>query len=102
MKHSNSGNEIPLEKERPLLLPAHALPCDKIIEGLLTDLQNGLNSADAQSRLKKYGRNELESGHNVQPLLILLHQVTNAMMIVSHISYIFKHAGFLTAMFRFS
>lgn len=88
MKRPNERKDTPLEMEKEsgkqhLTLRAHTMPSDEIIKELSTDPQHGLSLVEAQTRLSIYGRNELESSVDVQPMLVLLHQVTNAMMIVS-------------------
>lgn len=62
--------------------PPHALSYEAVSDEIGADTENGLSAAEAQSRLEKYGRNELDDGPGVQPVRILIRQVANAMMLV--------------------
>ena len=62
--------------------PAHALSSEAVSDEIGADTENGLSPTEAQSRLEKFGRNELDDGPGVQPLKILIRQVANAMMLV--------------------
>jgi len=66
-----------------LTKPAHALDASVLCKELESDPIDGLSATKAQSRTTEYGKNELLSGPGVQPLKILLHQVANAMILVS-------------------
>jgi magnesium-transporting ATPase (P-type) len=63
--------------------PAHSLGAEDVIKELYSEAEQGLRPDEAKNRLAKYGNNELESGGGVQPLKILLRQVSNARMLVS-------------------
>ncbi|KAH8820653.1 potassium/sodium efflux P-type ATPase [Xylogone sp. PMI_703] len=70
------------QANKPLSLPAHALPVDQFISEIKTNPQDGLTSEEAQARLQEYGVNELDNGPGVQPLKILIRQIANAMILV--------------------
>ncbi len=40
-------------------ISAHSENIDKVIDAMGTSIENGLSEAEAQSRLEKYGKNEL-------------------------------------------
>ncbi len=60
----------------------YQLENDQVLENLNTDPQNGLSSNEAQSRLEKYGPNELVEEGAKSPLLILWDQMKELMVIV--------------------
>lgn len=66
----------------PLSRPAHALSYSRVIEEVGCDGEEGLTTAGAQERHKKYGNNDLGEGGKVSPGKILLRQVANAMTLV--------------------
>jgi P-type Na+/K+ transporter len=72
------------QSNSPLSKPAHALSWEDVLKELGTDAMNGLDSAEAESREKKFGPNELEGAEGVQPLKIIIAQIANAMTLVSH------------------
>lgn len=69
---------LPLE----LSNPAHLLPANEVVQQLQTDPDNGLSNEEAQSRLTKFGLNELLGGGGVNAGQILMRQVFNAMVLV--------------------
>lgn len=71
------------EVKEPLETPAHSLPFDEVIKLLNTDPDQGLNKGEAEKRNGVYGDNALEEGPGVQPMKILVHQVANALTLVS-------------------
>lgn len=70
------------QSNSPLSKPAHALSWEDVLKELGTDAMNGLDSAEAESREKKFGPNELEGAEGVQPLKIIIAQIANAMTLV--------------------
>ena len=71
------------EVKEPLDTPAHSLSFDEVVKALDTDADNGLTKAEAEKRNGVYGDNALEEGPGVQPMKILVHQVANALTLVS-------------------
>ncbi|KAH7094985.1 hypothetical protein FB567DRAFT_623306 [Paraphoma chrysanthemicola] len=70
------------QSNRPLSLPAHGLTVAQIVDELSTETWNGLNDAEAKSRLEDYGPNELGEAEGVSVVKILIAQVANAMTLV--------------------
>ncbi|EHL01962.1 putative Sodium transport ATPase 5 [Glarea lozoyensis 74030] len=81
-KSDESETHVSGQANKPLSLPPHALPSNKFIEELAVNVEDGLTSAEAKTRLEQYGDNSLDEGPGVQPAKILLKQVANAMMLV--------------------
>ncbi|KAL8984371.1 MAG: hypothetical protein Q9177_004717 [Variospora cf. flavescens] len=81
-KEDSNESHVSGQANKPLSLPAHALPYHAVSEELGANVQDGLTAADAKSRLEEYGRNELDDGPGVQPAKILVRQIANAMMLV--------------------
>jgi Na+-exporting ATPase len=79
---------VPLEghvsgqSNKPLSQPPHSLTLEKTVSELQTETWNGLNDAEARSRLDEYGPNELGEMEGVSPIKILIAQVANAMTLV--------------------
>jgi hypothetical protein len=63
--------------------PPHAVPFEQVLEKLSVDHNNGLSIDEAKARMAKYGPNQLDEGPGVQPFRILVHQVANALTLVS-------------------
>jgi magnesium-transporting ATPase (P-type) len=63
--------------------PAHSLPFDEVLKLLTTDPESGLSKSEVEKRTSTYGENMLEEGPGVQPMKILVHQVANALTLVS-------------------
>lgn len=76
----------PRSREGPMLQqlsrPAYLLATGEIVQQLETDPENGLSDEEAQSRITKYGLNELEAGGGVSATRILMKQIFNAMVLV--------------------
>lgn len=70
------------QSNKPLTLPAHAVPHTQLAAELETDPLTGLSTSEAASRLAHYGRNELGEAEGPQPLRIIAAQVANAMTLV--------------------
>ncbi|KAL8957137.1 MAG: hypothetical protein Q9193_005509, partial [Seirophora villosa] len=81
-KQDSNESHVSGQSNKPISLPAHALPHNAVADELGADVQDGLTAADASSRLEEYGRNELDDGPGVQPAKILVRQIANAMMLV--------------------
>jgi Na+-exporting ATPase len=64
-------------------LPAHSLPISTVVTQLSTRLEDGLTASEATHRLQIYGPNKLDSDDGVSIIKILVHQIANAMMLVS-------------------
>ena len=78
--HPRSGQgPVPLE----LSNSPHLLSADEVAQQLQTDPDNGLSDEEAQSRLTKFGLNELLGGDGVSIGRILAGQIFNAMTLVS-------------------
>ncbi|KAL1960577.1 hypothetical protein VTO42DRAFT_7156 [Malbranchea cinnamomea] len=61
---------------------AHTLAADHIARILDVDLQNGLNNAEAASRLARDGPNKVKSAEGISMWKILLRQVSNSLTLV--------------------
>lgn len=70
------------QSNKPLSRPAHALPYTKVIEETGCNPEDGLTVAEAESRHREFGNNDLGEDGGVQPGKILLRQVANAMTLV--------------------
>ncbi|MCJ1246471.1 hypothetical protein MMC30_003679 [Trapelia coarctata] len=77
-----TGTQVPGQGNKPLSAPPHALSYDAVSNEIGANVQDGLTTKEAKSRLERYGRNELDDGPGVQPVKILIRQVANAMMLV--------------------
>ncbi|KAI9766898.1 MAG: hypothetical protein M1840_006195 [Geoglossum simile] len=62
---------------------AHAIEFDTIAKGLEVNLQHGLSTAEAASRLARDGPNKLEEDEGVSVWKVLLRQVSNSLTMVS-------------------
>lgn len=62
---------------------AHCIPFDDVLHQLSVGQESGLSEYEAKSRKAQYGPNQLDEGPGVQPLRILIHQVANALTLVS-------------------
>lgn len=82
-KNLDNVENVPGQANKPMSRPAHCLRPDEVSQELSANLRDGLSGNEAESRLKEYGRNELDEGQGVQPLKILIRQVANAMMLVN-------------------
>ena len=49
----------------------------------IEDAEHGLNKKDIESRRQEYGQNQLEGGDEISIWKIMLHQIANAMTLVS-------------------
>lgn len=67
----------------PIDIPAHSLPFEAVLKELTTEPDVGLSDAEVLERRKLYGENALNEGSKVSPLTILIHQVANALTLVS-------------------
>ena len=67
---------------RPALENAHALPLSEVLARLASDPARGLSAAEAQSRLQRWGRNELPSAPGVPPWLRLLAQFNSPLVLL--------------------
>ena len=79
--------------EEALSRPAHSLTLAQVAEELQTATVTGLTSEEAESRLTRYGSNDVGEEKGVKPLEILVAQVANAMTLVRSILYISSDAG---------
>lgn len=87
-KHKSNAEPGTGQPSLSLSLPAHALSCASVKTELNTNLDDGLSKAECARRLELFGKNELDDGPGVQPIKILIHQIANAMILVSHTSYL--------------
>src|SRR5215813_2389442 len=70
----------------------HSLSVDDVVKRLSTDLQKGLDSGEASSRLAKYGPNRLPEGKKRGPFMRFLSQFNNILV------YVLLGAGFTKLM----
>lgn len=66
-----------------LEVPAHTLPFEDVLQKLAVQQDSGLSDNDVKTRKDMYGANQLDEGPGVQPFRILVHQVANALTLVS-------------------
>jgi Na+-exporting ATPase len=71
------------QSNEPLSKPAHALTFTQVVEETKCNPDDGLNTAEAKSRLERLGSNDLGDDGGVSPGKILLRQVANSMTLVS-------------------
>lgn len=70
----------PQEKRTPS--DWHTLTQDALLEQFKVNIRDGLDAAEVQTRLEKYGPNELEDKGTKSPFLILWEQITDPLVIV--------------------
>ena len=70
----------------------HAMAADEVVKELITNTEKGLATAEASSRLQKYGPNRLPEGKKRGPLLRFLSQFNNVLV------YVLLGAGFIKLM----
>jgi len=70
----------------------HGMPAGEVVKQLRTDVQKGLDPAEAASRLEKYGPNRLPEGKKRGPLMRFLSQFNNVLV------YVLLGAGFTKMM----
>jgi magnesium-transporting ATPase (P-type) len=70
------------QADEPLPALPHAMSIEQLLEEANTDTLRGLTAAEAQSRLEKYGPNELDDSPGISTIKILVRQVANAMTLV--------------------
>jgi P-type Ca2+ transporter type 2C len=58
------------------------MEADQVLGELKTDLHSGLSSEEVQSRLAKYGPNELKKEERTSPLTLFLNQFKNVLIII--------------------
>ncbi len=61
--------------------PWHSIPVEKILKELQTS-PKGLSSEEAQKRLEKYGKNEIEKKAKINPLKIFISQFTDFLILI--------------------
>jgi len=81
-KHPRAPEHVSGQANKPLSQPPHALSSSDFISEIQAVPEDGLTSAEAESRLETYGTNELDDGPGVQPIKILIRQIANAMILV--------------------
>ena len=74
--------QTPPSSQTPLSAPAHSLPDTTVLHELAVNPEDGLSSQEAQSRLQKWGTNELEGDEGISLAKIIIRQIANAMMLV--------------------
>jgi magnesium-transporting ATPase (P-type) len=72
--------------------PWHAMSADAAVERLATDIQNGLDAAEAAKRLQMYGPNRLPEGKRQGSFMRFLSQLNNVLI------YVLLGAGFIKMM----
>jgi P-type Na+/K+ transporter len=77
-KKKNAG-PLPYDLE----VPAHTLPFEDVVQKLEVQPDSGLSDSHVKTRKEMYGPNQLDEGPGVQPFRILVHQVANALTLVS-------------------
>ena len=70
----------------------HAMAADEVVKELITNTERGLGTAEASSRLQKYGPNRLPEGKKRGPLPRFLSQFNNVLV------YVLLGAGFIKLM----
>ena len=70
----------------------HALKVDEVLKRLTTSTEKGLDTAEASSRLQKYGPNRLPEGKKRGPFMRFLTQLNNILV------YVLLGAGFVKLM----
>jgi magnesium-transporting ATPase (P-type) len=65
-------------------VPAHTLPFEHVLKKLSVSHETGLTEDKVKNRRNMYGPNQLDEGPGVQPFRILVHQVANALTLVSY------------------
>ncbi|MBN2458689.1 HAD-IC family P-type ATPase [Candidatus Woesearchaeota archaeon] len=60
----------------------HCISPDEVIKGLSSSASNGLSSPEAQSRLEKYGKNELPKSKKLTAVILFLNQFKDTMIIL--------------------
>lgn len=75
-------NHIPGQSNKPLSKPPHALSWEAVADELRANVDDGLISGEAETRLEEYGHNDLGNGNGVSPGKILVRQIANAMTLV--------------------
>ena len=78
----------------------HTLTIDQAATEISSNLNEGLTSVEAESRLQKYGRNELDDGPGVSPVKILVRQVANSMTLVKRTTRPIVDTDFLIQLYR--
>ena len=78
----------------------HTLTIDQAATEIRANLNDGLTSAEAESRLQKYGGNELDDGPGVSPVKILVRQVANSMTLVKRTTRPIVDTDFLIQLYR--
>ncbi|KAB5581026.1 hypothetical protein GE09DRAFT_949977 [Coniochaeta sp. 2T2.1] len=81
-KQPAQGHRSGQANEEALSRPAHSLTFAQVAEELHTVTATGLTSEEAESRLARYGSNDLGEEKGIKPLEILVAQVANAMTLV--------------------
>lgn len=70
----------------------HGLSVDETLRRLRTNIEQGLDASEAQSRLQKFGPNLLPAGKKSGPLRRFLSQLNNVLI------YVLLAAGFVKLM----
>ena len=81
-REDGQANHTSGQADEPLSTLPHAMSVEQILKEANTDQLNGLTAPGAQSRLDRYGPNDLDEGPGVSPIKILVPQVANAMTLV--------------------
>ncbi|MFW9952625.1 MAG: cation-transporting P-type ATPase, partial [Candidatus Thorarchaeota archaeon] len=71
------------------MISSHDKSIDNLFENLKTD-KEGLSSTEADSRLEKFGKNELAEGEKIHPFMIFVRQFKDLLVIILIV------AGFIT------
>src|SRR5271166_1694041 len=81
--NANAAGEIP---------SWHATSADEVVKRLATNVEKGLDAAEASTRLQKYGPNRLPEGKKRGPFMRFLAQFNNILV------YVLLGAGFTKLM----
>ncbi len=79
---SDSSDIRGMEGEIPSSIAWYSLSIEKIIEKFNTDVENGLSSPEASSRLRRYGPNKLREVKGVPTWIILLNQFKSLIVVL--------------------
>ncbi len=71
-----------LTDDKSPVLPWHSLDIDSVIAKLNTDLERGLSTQEAKSRLQEYGTNALQSTHKVHWYTIFARQFIDVLIFI--------------------
>ncbi|KYK60801.1 sodium P-type ATPase [Drechmeria coniospora] len=81
-KDAIASEHVSGQSNKPMSAPAHALTIEQAVQELKANVEIGLSTEEAKTRLAEYGRNEFGEQKGVQPVKILIGQIANALTLV--------------------